>query len=89
MLLGRRGVGAHDAFVLESGAGSAGRGRTTRPRRECRRWYVTGHERRSGEIRTFRVDRVCPADAPNDRRPGRTDRGIGGELGEADRNCAP
>ncbi|MDL4812712.1 helix-turn-helix transcriptional regulator [Actinomadura opuntiae] len=26
------------------------------------RWYVTGHDHRSGEVRTFRVDRIASAD---------------------------
>ncbi|WP_067184774.1 helix-turn-helix transcriptional regulator [Microtetraspora niveoalba] len=33
------------------------------------RWYVTGHDQRSGEVRTFRVDRVSRADATGERFP--------------------
>ncbi|WP_242614490.1 helix-turn-helix transcriptional regulator [Actinomadura roseirufa] len=31
------------------------------------RWYVTGHDHRSGEVRTFRVDRVVSAEPGTDR----------------------
>ncbi|MCC5581556.1 YafY family transcriptional regulator [Microtetraspora sp. AC03309] len=30
------------------------------------RWYVTGHDHRSGEVRTFRVDRVSGAEVTDD-----------------------